>query len=43
KMRKNRIRVVPGDNVQIEISPYDMVRGRITYREKGGGRPLPPQ
>lgn len=44
KMRKNRIRVVPGDNVQIEISPYDMERGRITYREKGnGGRPLPPQ
>ena len=43
KMRMNRIRVVPGDKVQIEISPYDMERGRITYREKGGGRPLPPQ
>ncbi|MBQ3388585.1 MAG: translation initiation factor IF-1 [Thermoguttaceae bacterium] len=34
KMRKFRIRVVPGDHVQVEISPYDMDRGRIIYREK---------
>lgn len=34
KMRKFRIRVVPGDHVRVEISPYDFTRGRITYREK---------
>ena len=34
KMRKFRIRVVPGDHVQVEISPYDMDRGRIIYRER---------
>jgi translation initiation factor IF-1 len=34
KMRKFRIRVVPGDRVAVEVSPYDMSRGRITYRER---------
>jgi translation initiation factor IF-1 len=34
KMRKFRIRVVPGDRVAVEISPYDMERGRIIYRER---------
>jgi len=34
KMRKFRIRVVPGDKVHIEVSPYDMTRGRIVFREK---------
>jgi translation initiation factor IF-1 len=34
KMRMNRIRVLPGDKVQVEISPYDLTRGRITYRYK---------
>ena len=34
KMRKFRIRVVPGDHVTVEVSPYDMSRGRITYRDK---------
>jgi translation initiation factor IF-1 len=34
KMRKFRIRVVPGDHVTVEVSPYDMTRGRITYRSK---------
>ncbi|MDR3181855.1 MAG: translation initiation factor IF-1 [Planctomycetaceae bacterium] len=34
KMRKFRIRVVPGDHVTVEVSPYDMTRGRITYRDK---------
>lgn len=32
KMRMHRIRVLPGDRVQVEISPYDLKRGRITYR-----------
>ena len=34
KMRKNYIRIVPGDKVTVEISPYDLSRGRITYRER---------
>jgi translation initiation factor IF-1 len=34
KLRKNNIRVIPGDLVKVEVSPYDMARGRITYRMK---------
>ena len=34
KMRQNRIRVLAGDRVTIEVSPYDLSRGRITYRHK---------
>jgi translation initiation factor IF-1 len=34
KMRKFKIRVVPGDRVTIEVSPYDMSRGRITFRDR---------
>lgn len=34
KMRKFRIRVVPGDRVTVEVSPYDMERGRIIFRER---------
>ncbi len=34
KMRKNYIRVLPGDRVTVELSPYDLTRGRITYRYK---------
>ena len=34
KMRKNFIRILPGDRVLIEISPYDITRGRIVYRYK---------
>jgi translation initiation factor IF-1 len=34
KMRKNYIRILPGDRVKIELSPYDLDRGRITYRYK---------
>jgi translation initiation factor IF-1 len=34
KMRRNRIRILPGDRVQIEVSAYDLDRGRITYRYK---------
>jgi len=34
KMRKHFIRIVPGDKVRVEVSPYDLTRGRITYRER---------
>ena len=34
KMRKFRIRILPGDRVKLELSPYDLTRGRITYRQK---------
>jgi translation initiation factor IF-1 len=34
KMRKNYIRILPGDKVRIELSPYDLTRGRITYRHR---------
>ncbi len=34
KMRMNFIRILPGDRVTIELSPYDLSRGRITYRFK---------
>lgn len=32
KMRKHYIRILPGDRVTVEISPYDLTKGRITYR-----------
>jgi translation initiation factor IF-1 len=35
KMRMHYIRILPGDKVTVELSPYDLSRGRITYREKG--------
>lgn len=34
KMRMHRIRILPGDKVQVELTPYDLNRGRITYRYK---------
>ncbi len=34
KMRKNRIRVLVGDNVVVEMTPYDLTKGRIIFREK---------
>ncbi|MCF8054392.1 MAG: translation initiation factor IF-1 [Deltaproteobacteria bacterium] len=34
KMRMHFIKILPGDKVTIELSPYDLARGRITYREK---------
>jgi translation initiation factor IF-1 len=34
KMRMNFIRILPGDRVTVELSPYDLTRGRITYRFK---------
>jgi len=33
KMRMNYIRILPGDTVKVELSPYDLTRGRITYRK----------
>ena len=35
KMRKFYIRIIPGDKVTVELSPYDLSRGRITYRARG--------
>ncbi len=43
KMSKFRIRVLVGDMVTLELSPYDLTRGRITYRHKTGSAPPPPQ
>lgn len=34
KMRKNFIRILPGDKVTVELSPYDLKKGRIVYRQK---------
>jgi translation initiation factor IF-1 len=34
KMRKHYIRILPGDKVKVEVSPYDLTRGRIVYRHK---------
>lgn len=42
KMRKHFIRIVPGDKVQVELSPYDLSKARITYRESGFS-PRPPR
>ena len=43
KMSKFRIRVLVGDRVTVELSPYDMSRGRITYRHKKASASPPPQ
>ena len=43
KMRKRRIRIATGDKVQLEMSPYDLTRGRISYRhrdEQAAGTPV---
>jgi translation initiation factor IF-1 len=34
KMRKHYIRILPGDRVMVEVSPYDLTRGRIIYRQR---------
>jgi len=34
RLRRNRIRVMTGDRVSLELSPYDLTKGRITYRHK---------
>ena len=41
KMAKFRIRILMGDRVTLQLSPYDMSRGRIVYRHKDGETPLP--
>ena len=38
KMRMHRIRILPGDKVTMELSPYDLTRGRITYRSSRSRR-----
>jgi translation initiation factor IF-1 len=47
KMRKNRIRTLAGDRVTVEMTMYDLTKGRLTYRHKDerqdGGGPRPPQ
>ena len=35
KLRMNFIRILPGDKVKVELSPYDLTRGRIIWRDKG--------
>ncbi|HEY1095878.1 MAG TPA: translation initiation factor IF-1 [Alphaproteobacteria bacterium] len=39
KMRKNRIRVLEGDKVRVEMTPYDLTKGRIVFRYKDTGAP----
>ncbi len=41
KMRKHYIRVLLGDRVRVELSPYDLTRGRIVYRHKKQSAPSP--
>ena len=47
KMRKHHIRILAGDKVTTELSPYDLTKGRISFRHKderpSGGAPRPPQ
>ena len=43
KMRKNHIRILAGDKVSLELSPYDMSKGRITFRHIEGRGPIAPQ
>ncbi len=44
KMKKNHIRILAGDKVSLELSPYDLTKGRITFRhieQRTGGTPAP--
>lgn len=41
KMRKNYIRILKGDKVTVEMTPYDLSKGRITFRHKEGGPSKP--
>jgi len=46
KMRKHHIRIIQGDKVSLEVSPYDLTKGRITFRHietRGSGSPPPPR
>lgn len=42
KMRKHRIRILAGDRVTLEMSPYDLAKGRINFRHKDTNAPRPP-
>lgn len=42
KMRKHHIRIIAGDNVSLEMSPYDLTKGRITFRHIAGRAGPPP-
>ena len=42
RMRKHYIRILTGDNVVVELTPYDLTRGRIVYRD-AGKKPAPPK
>src|SRR3569833_3273676 len=42
KMRKHHIRIIAGDNVSLEMSPYDLTKGRITFRHIAGRSGPPP-
>lgn len=41
RMRKHYIRILTGDQVKVELTPYDLSRGRIVYRDSGKKRPNP--
>ena len=46
KMKKHHIRILLGDKVSLELSPYDLTKGRITFRHletRSGGTPPPPR
>ena len=43
KMRKHFIRIVPGDKVTVEMSPYDLTKARITFRLRDTSAPPPPR
>ncbi len=43
KMRKHHIRILAGDKVSLELSPYDLSKGRITFRHLEGRGPMAPQ
>jgi translation initiation factor IF-1 len=43
KMRKNHIRIIAGDKVSLEISPYDLSKGRITFRHIDSRAPVAPR
>ena len=43
KMRKHHIRIIAGDKVSLELSPYDLSKGRITFRHIENKRPVAPQ
>jgi translation initiation factor IF-1 len=42
RMKKNRIKTLVGDRVTVEMTPYDLDKGRINFRHKGAGGPPPP-